>query len=624
MRSSLKEILRDIGDKHKLSTHFDDHPLLLILLYSTWFRVVFVLLLAGFLSLPAVMLRLWRTSPAGFTPIVRISGIDLAQSWSLRRTARAQASVGHWEEALFSLRAAVANNAANTDTIRELLLTSLHVENKPKNIRMVLEQAFWLMRLTGTNRADVELSVRAFDHFQGYEFVESVLAPFDKELSAPIQALRLKAYFELGHIDSFQRLWGKIGAGLPSDPELGLYRAAYQAGWGAPGEVGLGRKKLEAAASDPQWRILANRLLIRISRQLLDEPGYRSALAALDQTSSSSGLDHVGYWRLLLALGRKNDAVELAKNFPYPPKTPLEVIEMGDIFTELGLKEETGAMLKKYVVQFGSSDAVWLYYANFLLENQKWEEVRSLAVTIRSQESVRDALAGFSYFLEGRAELALDRRPPAVAAFRKCLDLEFREPKLALFVANNLNRLGFPEIAAPILIKLQKQYSDSIRYWQMVFISANEMKQADLLLTAASNGFRLEPASTVAAHNYAAALLVNHQRPEEAVRLTMDVLAGRSGNHPAMINHSLALIANHRLDEAEKLLQTIPAERLSPEEASSYYLASLQVEAERHQTSQLEETARRINLSHLFPGEREFVSNTVKTNTGAGAISTKP
>ncbi len=624
MRSTLREILRDIGDKNKLSTHLDDHPLLLVLLYSTWFRVVFILFVVGFLSLPAVMLRLWRTTPAGFVPIVRVSGIDLAQSWSLRRTARAQAGAGRWDDALFSLRAAVANNAANVDTVRELLLTSLNVEDKPKNIGMVVGQAFWLMRLTATNRVDTELCVRAFDHFQCYELVEDAVAPFDRELSPPIQALRLKAHFELGHVDAFQRLWGKIGSELPADPELALYTAAYQAGWGTPAQAAQARQKLEAAAADLHSRLLANRLLLKVSRKLLDEPGYRSALDQLDQLRASSGLDHVGYWRLLLALGRKPDALELAKNYPYPPKTPLEVVQLCDIFSELGLKDQTGSMLKSYVPRFRGSDALWLYYASFLLDNQQWEEVRTLAVNIRRDVSVRDDLAAFSYFLEGRAELALDRRPPAEAAFHKCLDFDFRQPKVALFVANNFNRLGYPEIAAPILIKLQKQYTDSIGYWQMVFISANEMKQADLLLTAASNGFRLQPTSTVAAHNYAAALLVSHQRPEEAVRLTMDVLSSRPGFYPAIINHSLALIANHRLDDAEKLLQTIPADRLGPEEASSYYLASLELQTGRHQTAQLQETARRINLSHLFPGEREFVTATMKTNTALEAVPAKP
>lgn len=624
MRSSLKEILRDIGDKHKFSTHFDDHPLILVLLYSPWFRLVFILFLAGFLSLPAVVLRLWRTSPDGFAPIVRISGIDWAQSWSLRRAARSQAAAGQWDKALFSLRAAVANNAANADTVRELLQTSLHVGNQPKNVGMVVGQAYWLLRLTGTNRADVELSVRAFDHFQCYELVEATAAPFDKELSLPIQAMRLKAYFELGHVDPFQRLWDRIGAGLGSNPELGLYRAAYQAGWGVPGEVAAGRQKLEAAASDPRWRILANRLLIKVARQLLEEPAYRKALDQLDLAQASTGMDHVGYWRLLLAAGRKVDAVELAKNYPYPPKTPLEVIRMSEILNELGLKEETGALLRKYVPQLRTVDAVWLYYANFLLENQQWEEVRSLALTIRRDSGVRDELAAFSYFLEGRAELALDRRPNAEAAFRKCLEFEFKQPKLGLFVADNFNRLGFPEMAAPILVRLQKQFADSIGYWQMVFITANELKQADLLLTGGSNAFRLQPASTVAAHNYAAALLVNHQRPEEAVRLTLDVLKSRPGTYPAMINHALALIANKRLDEAEKLIQTIPAARLGPEEASSYYLALFQLEVERHQTAQLQNTARRIHLSDLFPGERQFIADNVKTNTGPASVSTQP
>src|ERR1041384_7603305 len=63
-------------------------PFLRLILFNGWFQLsfglVFLLFVAGLLYLP----KIWRVSPSGFLPVIRISWLDMTQNWSLKRSAR--------------------------------------------------------------------------------------------------------------------------------------------------------------------------------------------------------------------------------------------------------------------------------------------------------------------------------------------------------------------------------------------------------------------------------------------------------------------------------------------------------------------------------------------------------
>src|SRR5436853_6723305 len=115
-------IFSKLPPKDKLAVKFINYPalnsLICLVLYERWFRVFFfgMLLLAPLLLL--FILPVWRVSPADFQPPVKISGLDLVQASSLRRTAIKQAALGKFEEAFQSWRVAVANNPADPEFIR--------------------------------------------------------------------------------------------------------------------------------------------------------------------------------------------------------------------------------------------------------------------------------------------------------------------------------------------------------------------------------------------------------------------------------------------------------------------------------------------------------------------------
>jgi hypothetical protein len=60
---------------------------LAVLYYDVWFRLAAMVLILSGVFLAAVLPKIWTATPDGFLPVVRISGLDLVQAWSLRRSA---------------------------------------------------------------------------------------------------------------------------------------------------------------------------------------------------------------------------------------------------------------------------------------------------------------------------------------------------------------------------------------------------------------------------------------------------------------------------------------------------------------------------------------------------------
>src|SRR2546425_9303752 len=119
-------------DKQELANKVIEYPVLgslvRLLLYEPLFRWVFlgVLLLLPLLAL--FVLKIWTASPPGFVPIIKVSGLDLLQPRSLKRTAL-KAMVGkRYEDALYSWQVSVANNPADAELVRGCLKTILETD----------------------------------------------------------------------------------------------------------------------------------------------------------------------------------------------------------------------------------------------------------------------------------------------------------------------------------------------------------------------------------------------------------------------------------------------------------------------------------------------------------------
>ena len=586
---------------------FADYPFLRILLYSKWFRAMTTLFVLFALTLGLCGLKIWRTSPDGFLPIVRVSLIDFVQVSSLRHAALKAAFVGKHDQSLHAWQAALSNNPADASLVRGLLNEVLKAPKVVKLPAYAVGQTSWLLRLTRTNQADVELVARVYERFSLNEYLLLLFQHCDPGSSLPLRKIQLKALFNAGYTEELAKLWNHTRQVWEHDPELGLYRAAYELGWGRSDNVAAGRAVLAAAQNDPALRKLACRLELAVSAHLADPNRYERFLNRLKEWSADTLADHAQYWHLLLLTGRKEEAVRQAQAYVIPPQSALETVRLAEEYAALGLHEEAHRIAQKNLAEFGWFTKLWQLEAALLIDDQQWEGLLGVALRMRQEPSLRGRLAGFSRFLEGRAQLGQARRTSAEASFKQATELEFEDGTLGLAVASELNQLGYPALALDLLCNLEDKLNPYLRYWDLVFQTAFASRQAGPLLKAASKTFSLKPNDLVIMNNYAATLITLRVRPEEAVKLTVQLAALRPKSLATRINHALALLLNQRVSEAETILDSVPESRLSPLEVTAYQMARFQAHLAQRQYERARSAAALIDPQFLFPNEIEWL-----------------
>lgn len=594
--------------KGRLAGKLAEYPLLRVLLFEFWFRVAFALFVLLVIFMSLFLPKIWRTAPPDFLPIVRVSGLDMLQSWSLRRTATALQAEQKYEEAAQSWQMAVANNPGDPQNFEGALRNLLaNPEPLPRLVDRGLGHSMWLMRLTATNQTSRELFTAVLAKHHMHYLLVRFLQPMEGQLTPALQATYLKALFHDEQMPRFATYWEQNRTKLPADPELPIYYAAYQIGWGLPGSISEGRRVFKAALDDPQHRLLAHRLNLSLSAFQSDTDEYARSLKILEEGDSARLSDRIGYWRLLVLNGQKAKAKELILAYTVTPQTATEAARMAQVYQSLDLSEQARELFARSVKEFRFDDQLSVAYAEYLIAAKAWDDLRELAIDIRMQDATRNAMQGYSYYLEGRAEYGLQRMPLAEAAFSRIADSPFGNPALAMQVSKELTKLGYGKLAGSLLTNLETVFARDPNYWFLAFNSAYELRDLKRLTQAAKEAYRLRPNQPAYLNNYAAALLLNREQPEEAVLVTRRLLTAYPRSLHAHINHALALLLNQRANEAEQLLQAIPLEDLNEMEATMCQLAWFQVHQQRGATALAAAAREQIKTDYLFPEQVEWL-----------------
>jgi tetratricopeptide (TPR) repeat protein len=270
--------------------------------------------------------------------------------------------------------------------------------------------------------------------------------------------------------------------------------------------------------------------------------------------------------------------------------------------------DETRDLLKKTAPAFANSPEVWVAYAAVLERVSDWSGMRAIALQIREEMSSRDTLWGFAYYLEGRAELSEKRVSSAERAFEKAAECSYEIPPLGLTVASELVKLKYPVHALKIFRSLEPSFSDDSAFWKGFFDAAFAAHDAEMVLKTSERCYQLNPREASAHNRYAAALLVNRSKPEEAIKLTIQLVASFPNSLAAKINHCFALLLNQRTAEALALLETMKVTSLSPGEASDYHLALFEAYYNLGRWEDAEKARRQIAASTLFPVQRKWLT----------------
>ena len=592
-----------------------DVPLIRLLLYTRWFKWGLLLMLLMILSLPISLIKYHRVTPDGFKPVIKISFLDVIQSWSLRRSALKLMAEDKFDDSVHAWHSSIANHPGNKEYMREYFRFLMNHDLRRSKSKDAAQNGMWFLRITQTNRTDVQLLAEVFDFYDLHTHNHYILNTLDDDLPIDLEKKYVKTLFHAGAAEDFKEHLSKLSSeDIGSDPELKLYRAAYLAAWGPP-ETALDnldfiRSKLE----DKDSGALAQILNIQISQARSEIHHYKQSLDFLISVGKDTLMHHLNYWGMLIQEGRKPEALKQLQRYNSPPRNAKEVAYFGEVASSLGEKDLALQFLSTYAPQYGYHETVWHVYTKLLTSMEKWPELRRAALIIRNSRHVTDALRGFSQFMEARAAVGESRRLAAGQLIGQVVQHKYAFAPTGYFIGQELGMMGFPSEALSILTPLESSYKDNTDYWETIFTLASSSGDWEPLFNAAENLYRMDPDNWAYTNNYAALLLSERREPETAVSLTYELMnRNKNVNIASVINHALALALNRRFVEAVEYMEKIPSETLSAELVPGYNMAWFEIAYRKKDFDTAREYALKVDVNKLLPGDKLFYLETWDT-----------
>ncbi len=584
-----------------------------IVLKDPWFLRIAVVCMAGIVALALFVPKIWNTAPPWHKTPMKISGLDVVQSWSLRRAAEARAREGKLQESMAAWRGAILNTPADTEVYRGMLKTLIDSkERRREYIPFAVGEGRALLELSRTNNADLELMASFFRRFELFDWELAMLRGATGHMTAAGNRLLAEALFFSGDAERFKTVWDQNTADFSNDSRLALVHTAWAAAWGPPGGLLPARRALAEACKDPQMGSYADKLQLQVSYNLSDITTYKPTLDRLIDVHEDRAADHVHYWKLLLDSGRGAEAADLARKYSDTPLTAHEAFQMAAVFDALKLTEYAAEFLAKQLLVFRDDVELWVSRAEMLSKLRRWDELRETSVTMRNERRLARRLTSYSYYVDGVVEYSLGERENAGRAFGKILESPLPSPAMALKAAANLRAMGFADIATQLLKTNESAFSNQKEFWQQLSISAYASRDSELLQRAAKRCYELEPTSAQMINDYAAALIANRTQPDEAVTLTLRLVTLDPDRVGYQINHAMALILNRRMDEAERILNRIDASNLIGLDATLIHYSRFDIAVQRSQQGRAKEEAAKIERQFLLPVELRYIDDSLK------------
>jgi tetratricopeptide (TPR) repeat protein len=475
--------------------------------------------------------------------------------------------------------------------------------------------------LASTNREDVVLAAEAAEAAGLPPTALELLQPHLDTLPPRVYAAHLRALFLLRRADEFDRRWQNAPNTAKADPHTVLCRMAYDAGWGASDSISEARAALARALNDPKLWVTACRAQMVLSSHLLDAEGYAAALHRLELENLERLNERLQYWRLLVQIGRKAEAVRSA-GAAFTPRSSQEVLDLLEAYRNLGLTADAIALIRRSLPRFGADPSragigLWMASIEVLIEERLWDDLLAISVEMRNVGDNTAALAGVSRFAEGRALLARGHDQSADTALQDAARLAWPDPNFAAGAAAAMLRLHRPRPALELLGRFEEPLRSSVIYWQAVFDAAYAIKEdSELLLRAATNARDLKPEDPVVSINYAAALLINRKSADEASKITLTFFQKNPGALAAKVNHCFALAMNRRAEEARVLLATVDPTTLNDLELTVFHLCWIEIELQLRHWEACRTHLAKVDRRFLFPSQTRWIDQVRREAAG--------
>lgn len=558
----------------------------------------------GLLLVTVSLLKVWRITPDDFTPVIRISWLDMAQSRMLANSAREHLAAGRLREAAHAWRGAVANHPTHLPVLREWVQAAVTADDLfVADGGAPINQAVMLLHLGGTNMVDRELTMQLLWRMKRPGDVLQLGMPVMESLSPVGAGLVARALFDLGDMEGFARVWRRHEAALAAEPVLGLHRAAWQAHWGPADGARAGRAQLDAALTVPERRTLALELARRIAVARADIDEHERWMEALIQAKAASTQSHAERCLLLASHGRLADAQRIAKTSLATIEAPTaaQTRLVTETLVRINLLQEGLEVLKRRPPTQMRETHLWMLHGKILEMTAQWDDLSALAMRLRSLPGIGGAFEEISYSMEALAKSKQLRPDMAQLAAKRASAAPPGDHATVLQASAWLLDAGMAEASLDVLRKAESGLKGSVVYWGRRILAASQAGDAEDMLRSSEQCMAIAPGNPAVANNYAATLVVTGRKPAEAVKLTFENLSKFPGNPDFQINHAIALLLNDRAEEAQSLLHTIDANRLSAVQKANFHLAWLDVAVRARKWADARERGLLIDRSQLMP-----------------------
>jgi tetratricopeptide (TPR) repeat protein len=561
-------------------------------------------LVLSLLLVTVSLLKVWRITPDDFSPVIRISWLDMVQSRMLAQAAREHLAAGRLRESAHAWRGAVANHPTSLPVLREWVQAAVTADEVfLADGGAPLNQAVMLLHLGGTNMMDRELTMQLLWRMKRPSDVLLFGMPVMEALSPVGAGLVARALFDLGDMGGFDRVWRRHEPTLAADPVLALHRAAWQAHWGPADGARAGRSRLDAALAEPELRTLALELARRIAVARADLDEHERWMEALIQAKAASIQSHAERCILLASNGRKGDAQRIAKTSLATVETPnaTQTRLVVETLVRIDMLQEGLDVLKRRPPTQMRDTQLWMLHGKILEMTAQWDDLSALAMSLRSIPGIGVAVDEISYSMEAFAKSKQLRPDMAQLAAKRASAAPPGDQAAVLQASAWLLDAGMAQASLEVLKKAEPSLKGSVLYWGRRMMAASQAANAEDMLRSSEQCMAIAPGNPAVANNYAATLVVTGHKPAEAVKLTFENLSKFPGNPDFQINHAIALLLNERDEEAKSLLLTVDANRLTAVQKANFHLAWLDVAVRARKWPDARERGLLIDRSQLMP-----------------------
>ena len=556
---------------------------------------VLALALAGACVLP---LKIWRQSPEGVVPEVRVSAIDLIQTRMLRRSAEQAELRSDKAGALQSWKRSFQNNPCDPKSLRGYTRALLET-GEARPAEQALRLAMYALHLRSNSVPDLEIFCLAAEKNFTWPLLIQECAR-RQATSDAIARAQVKAHFFGGNFQEAER---RLAATEPA-PGMEIYRAALDLILGNEEKKAQASSRFEALRQDLSQREETLRVLLTAAAGTGDLEAFARELTQLKQISSRTLRFDLLHARLLLDHGFRKRAIDASADWP-APATGEELFMASELLARMSQREDAKALLAGRISDFREDYRPWLAYARILIA----DDDRGALGTMAAQLEENPAPGPFG-ILASVAQIHLAPRETLARKIQAQFQLlEHPDSDLLNFAVDTLAEADFEGEALALLLKAEASHLSDDAFYTRVFNLAAAVKDDGLMRRAAERRYELAPLNWVARSNYAAMLVLRDEKPELAVSLTESCLNTKPKFATAQINHAAALISAGLFGSADLLMAEVDEASLSEPERDQLQFLKVKRLALLGRPDEARQLAGGLPKKHLLAPQVELLSN---------------